>query len=900
MSEGALKYYGLEGAGAVGAAGGRMLTEDSGPWAEVGGALLGDLAVRQLPTALRRSVRAINSSLRVHVKDIGPLERELQEEFIDVLQREGGWEKMMADPKKRHIVHEAAARLQRAAGGREASGRAVEYMEALEEIAQKNGIELDSFSMGAVTDNAGLRGVEQEALAHSPRLADHLKQLREPSSKAVRTKMVELGPPIDADDMDVLRSVVRQDIEQRLAAQRAELEPLYEGAEASLGAHGRPENAQLSKIRNSQEYADEIQRVYEESRDLVVGTLYKKVARLQAATPNLRFGVSGSKGALADMETKVFEAGEIDLPSDLIQIMRDWPSSGTTFGRLREMQKKLGKRAADAEKAGDHDLALHIRELQDGVKLDLEKWEIWEAGEVVRRWDDKPAAGARAMPGELNQVDLPFERELELFDAETARIKELTPEAQMKYPVRVRPKPKDVYEAARAKPGTLEGPIEGAMAPGPDNVLAYADDVSRENLGDALNEANAAMREHSLVFANTIVTGKKIISKARQRNPVPHSEQLALYLNPGKNYTERLQDLVARIGDDPEVLKNVEDYLIADAYQSSVASKFNPDGSNTIEMNRAALDKWRKANSQALDAFPEVRASIESGEEFLDRARKLGASPDWRQGIQNTKTLEKFFKDPEIFWSDLTSKGSDKAARDSQVIFDAILNSGDELARKGLQESFWQHMIVEQISKYGAEFGTPEVTLSAVRGVLGDPRMVKIIEELFPAGHIENLQELAKLQRGILETDKLPGKVQPANIDPAAVQFEKLATKGSIFSVILGPIRRGAKMTKTAREFARKMDNLKVGAAMGAAVEDPPLLKMMLKLDPSDELIRKIEWRLSANLPTVFPRAKGAEEKREKDEADRQRRLELQNANRAITAPPTRPAGPTGFPGPLF
>jgi hypothetical protein len=460
------------------------------------------------------------------------------------------------------------------------------------------------------------------------------------------------------------------------------------------------------------------------------------------------------------------------------------------------------------------------------------------------------------MPSEDNVVGLADERgaEIRRYDP-NAPIRSGLPPA----------KPPAAPGAAAAAPQS-----RGAAVRGEDNVEGLAYERSRQAVSEALDRANAAMTALGQRFHDPMATGS--ITKAYPgRNPVPHADQLGLYLRPaGKGYANRVADLAQRAADSPETLGNVHNYLIADAYQRSV--RFVTDkktGLTTRQLDRKALDRWKTDNHEALNAFPEARGALDDADELVTRARALGAEPPPTARAADVQALERFVDDPQRFWTRLRASGENEGRKMVDDLVKAVRSSRDDAAWRGLKHSLWSSQVVEEFTKYGVEVGSPQVTLSGVRRVLGEPQMRYAIEQLFGSRHVEDLERAAKLQDAINASASIPSNVQPTRLLAPREALEQFGTQATLFTSILGRGRRALKVTKAIDQFLTGLSDRQINAITQEAVLNPPLLRELLTANPSTKVVRSIWMRMGANEPTLFPRAQFEKWSREEEARER-------------------------------
>ncbi len=332
-------------------------------------------------------------------------------------------------------------------------------------------------------------------------------------------------------------------------------------------------------------------------------------------------------------------------------------------------------------------------------------------------------------------------------------------------------------------------------------------------------------------------------------------------------------------------MKLAEDWLLADAYASTVGLRQVVDGPPVPTPNRKQLDSWRKAHAPALKAFPDVGRAIKQGEDWLDRARTIGAQASNTEARQQAQALQRFVTDPEAFWGSITGRGTDRAMREIKDVIGTVRRSGDVEALAGLKSSFWEHLLVDAFSKKGAEFNTPELAMASIRKVLGSPQLRKAATDLFGPEHVKMLEYAARTQRAVTQSASIPSGVRAQALQGASEQMKKFATQASVFSVILGPVRRTFKVSKALDDFVRRMDVQQIGALFVESMRNPALLRDLLQLDPSIAVTNRITNRMSTNIPTLFPRVPAAAEHEE--EREKRFKREDEPANRAITSPPT-------------
>jgi len=432
-----------------------------------------------------------------------------------------------------------------------------------------------------------------------------------------------------------------------------------------------------------------------------------------------------------------------------------------------------------------------------------------------------------------------------------------------------------------------------------DTTEGLFDERSREIADGLMKDANASYRTMAEEFFEPPVTGD-LIKAYRRANPVPFSEVFGRYLDPhADGYEENVQDLLQRARKSPETLRSAENYLIADAYIAATREVDRVDGPITI-LDRKRLVAWMDTNGAALDGFPRVKQQLTEGREWIEQAERLGARPGADNIHETIEAAKRFIKDPEAYWNGYKAKGTLRAEKELSVLIRTMKKSGDPLALEGLKESFWHHRIVRSIGESaGAEVGSPVLTMKTVRDVLGNPQQRKALEALYGPEHAVLLEKAAKLQKALNTQSRLPG-ISPDALPTIGEQIEAFATKASAFSVILGPIRRTAKMGKALADFQRNLDERRISAVIQQSIKDPGLLRDLLKLNPDEAIIRRIRARLAGSFPTLFPRVSKAVEKRERDqltaqeEQDRIAREREQIPNRGMLATPNSSQGALG------
>lgn len=914
-------FAGGEVLGAGGAATGRMAAEDAGVLAEMGAALGGDFAVRTLPLYVLRTARGIHKRLRVRFEDPDAQEARMHREIFSRIRKEGGFLEMLRDPKKHHIIMEFADALQRQAGGRVRSLEAVRKMDEMSEILRRNGIdpgtdeaaahyrqlmrddpdfqEPAGVTAGALTRNEGIMAQEKHAAAINPELSMHMAGLLEPGSEAVRRTMVDLGPPRLSSQFDAVQANVRNTADAELKAADAEISALMAQADEILGGFTKAGDADAVRIELAEKMHEILVASYKRARAAPngVNAAYQSVREYAKAHPYIRWETKNTKRALTEVLEELGEFGEKLLPAEHIQDVRRLEATAS-YKELESMSNTLGivaeQFAKDPNKPGT--IAHHLRTLKEAVDADLDDIEVVISKD---RLPKPPAADQTVARQTDEQAELIRQRSAEKYVEDIKEIHEQFDAAHPPEKPFEMPSLKEMEVAPEApapgvppKPKGERGTV-GVGAVSEDTTFNLAVEETRKEMVRRLRVAKEANTELANVyFDKSLPASRKIILGERYHNPVHHSETLGMYLTPGKGYAERIQDLIIRTRNEPEVLELAEKWLLADAYHAAVTTtKDNP----VPALQRTLLDGWRKKHAPALRAFPDVEKKIAKGSGWLDEARDLGSKASQFESRQSAAALSRYGVDPEAFWGTVVSRGEHVGMREIDDVINRVMASGDQAAIAGLKSSLWEHLLIDGFSKKGAEFDTPQLAMSTIRKALGKPHIRKTVAKLFGDDHVERLKELAQTQTAVEVSAAVPAGVRSEAMKTGREQMKRFATSASVFSVILGPIRRTFKVGKALDDLARSMDQQQIGALFVEAMRNPALLRDGLKLNPSLAVINRIKNRLTLNWPTLFPRVPAVKEYEEQRPESRPgyrtlppaKEREEETANRAFVAPPT-------------
>jgi len=197
-----LVFLGTEVAGATGESVGRILSEGGGAFVETFAAVTGSASFTLAPSRIKRSMEWIGSKLHVQFNDIDEQHAKLYSELIQTLEENGGLQKVLADPKLNHIIHDAAQRLKHAAGNQKDVDEAIRHMEDFEKRAEDLGMSLEDFTMGVLTGNQGLMDAQLKAVAKNPHLKQWMSLLHEPGSAKIRDTLIAQGPPLNSRHID--------------------------------------------------------------------------------------------------------------------------------------------------------------------------------------------------------------------------------------------------------------------------------------------------------------------------------------------------------------------------------------------------------------------------------------------------------------------------------------------------------------------------------------------------------------------------------------------------------------------------------------------------------------------------------------------------------------------------
>jgi hypothetical protein len=431
------------------------------------------------------------------------------------------------------------------------------------------------------------------------------------------------------------------------------------------------------------------------------------------------------------------------------------------------------------------------------------------------------------------------------------------------------------------KPEGTAGTPGGAMRRGEDNTRDLANERTRVIIQDALTAANDAYKKLAAEFYDPIATGS-ILKAHRVHNPVPHSEQLGLFLKQGEGYAERVGELVARLQDNPAVTELARDWLIADAYQHAVRNVEMPDGSTRPRLDRKKLDDWKRANATAINGVEGTKGVVDDARALVEQARRLGAVPPPTPRAANVQALNKFVADPQRFWDSIPGMGIEEGRKAVRDIIGTIRKSGDDDALQGLRESFISSNLMRKFTESQGNV-SPQQSLEAMNDILDSPALKETMTALFGAEHVRLVEMAARVQKNALDVGEIPSSVQAKDLSTPTEQFAEAATKGSLYNVIMGPIRRTAKTSAMMQRFLRDLTELKAQAIIDEAWQNPALLRDLMTRDPSAKLVKGIRTRMGTNHPTLFPRVERdqeeIEERREKSRKD-------ETANRAFVSPP--------------
>jgi hypothetical protein len=192
--------------------------------------------------------------------------------------------------------------------------------------------------------------------------------------------------------------------------------------------------------------------------------------------------------------------------------------------------------------------------------------------------------------------------------------------------------------------------------------------------------------------------------------------------------------------------------------------------------------------------------------------------------------------------------------------------------------------------------GSPTMLVDGLRSILDSPQMRHAITMMWDENHLRLLDRMAEVQQMAKMTGTIPSGVSPRRLMSGAEQGKRLATTGSVFSVILGPVRRGFKMGKAVDDFIFAKDEFYIAGLLMEAFENPALLADGLRINPSSAVINRIRYRMSQSKWSIAVRPKLAEEyevERSAEDKAKKRRLDDEQkardaapANRGVTAPP--------------
>jgi hypothetical protein len=442
-------------------------------------------------------------------------------------------------------------------------------------------------------------------------------------------------------------------------------------------------------------------------------------------------------------------------------------------------------------------------------------------------------------------------------------------------------------------PATKGRPAKGKRGTGgqggisDDTAKGLANERSRKIVQEALDVANTRYQKFAAEYYDSIATGQ-IIEAHRIKSPIPHGDTLGLYLEPGGlnkpgSYTQRVDEFLVRAGDSPETIQRGQDWLVADAYQRNVELVQQADGSYKPRLNRVNFDKWKRRNAYALDKFEGAQRMVDDAETLMVEARKLGAAPLPTPLAIDRVALETFIGDPQKFWDDIPAMGIDEGRKRVNDVMKTIVDSGDERALFGLKESFMTSHLVRQFTVEFAGEVTPKTMKSAIDTIIDTPALYETVQKLFGDEHARLLRVASKQTDAIAATGQIPANVQSLKLRTPTEQFQETATKGSLWNVIMGPVRRTSKLASAAEKFNRDLTLIQRNAIYQEAVRNPPLLRDLLTRDYTAETIRGIRTRMGANYPTLFPRV---ERNQERLEDERQDEEQEEEANRAVVTPP--------------
>lgn len=748
---------------------------------------------------------------------------------------------------------------------------------------------------------------------------------------------------IDEVAAEVAENQVRQAAEVQAKDQGA-LDLLDETGEFALD-----EGADAArKAAVSEAFAVRIKESWLTAKRETVTPKYDYVEELAEQFANIRWSVKNSKTALAKVRGPLREAGELDSANDLFKIIDKWPDTGTEFARLRDMQKTLNNRIEDLVSNQKFTQAEELRRLKEGVDADILEYDLLDVDVLPTTPAARPDAGAA--PPETGIAGLPRERSIEArrtareqaegrqFDPETGEeildpfkrqtLRELTDPEGFARPIDLQDVRRQSDELRAALPGAEtpeaaetirrqlaeleetrqaviaqqrqpEGapPIRRQPAAGggtigrgarisEDTTVGLAEERARQILTEAMNEANEAHRRLAREYYEPVAIGS-IMKAHRTHNPSPNSEQLGLFLSPGKGYAERVAEFAARAADSPETMKNGRDWLIADAYQRTVRNVKQPDGSTIARLDRNLLDRWKKRNATAINAVDGVKPVMNDARELVEQARKLGAVPPPNVRAANVQALNNFVADPQKFWDGIANMGLDKGRKAVKDVIATIRKSGDDAAMEGLKSSFMDSRLVRSFSVEGAGSVTPQQQLNAIVTILDTPALRETVTTLFGPENVRLLELAAKGRRALTQAGEIPGDVRAVKLRTQEEAFQELTTKSSAYNVIMGPVRRTSKISSALIKFQRDLGLLQRNAIISEAFRNPPLLRDLLTRDPSSTLIKGIKTRMNASHPTLFPRVE-----RNQEELEEQREKREEAANRAIVNPPRTSAIP--------
>ena len=915
-------YYGSEAVGATGAAYARLSTEEMGWLTESAAALGGDATMRFGVLGLARLIGGSMRRLQlVLVEDIPAQEARMEREIYDRVRAAGGFEAMLRNPREAAWLHDTAERLERAAGSRENAWDAAYRLRRHEAALIEVGVDPGDVSIGALTENAGLRSLDAKATATNPRLAVHLEAGRQPGSQAVRDFMVDNGPPLDASDMDALRAALGSEASRRLRATDEALSALSAEADEAFGFSGETtadaalaaRDAASSASTAFREALGNEYRVYLKDK---VAPAYENMEAFSKAHPYLHWGVGNSKKAAVDVKEELASFSRPTFPQQYLTMIDNWSMGGVELKELTEARSTLRAAALRAEQGSAAEgpnfvLGKRLWKLRSAVIDDINNHSIIIDPDVLPRAAGPAVAGRGSVEGPENVIGLPRERSLQLRDERYVAARErmgpdtgphepfvgpsmreaVTPVA----PAGPVPRPR---KATPGKPGREKG-----AASAEDGVVGLSAERARAEMGELAETARETYLGFAHRFKDPMITGGAVRA-ARRHVPVEQGDLLGLYLSPSpaKTRRARLADLEARVEGNSEMRQLVDDWLVADAYQASVRMVVPKGGGASVpRLDPKALDTWQRNHAEQLKVFDGAKATIRSGAGFMERARLVGASPQTRVAERNARALEGVMDDPEQFWRSMRTVGTDKANRLIRDVIGVVRASGDPAAMMGLRESFWNHILVDAFAKGEAERGFRELTFSAVDNVLTSPQLSDAAVALEGPASLRTLRMASAVYKAMVESAEIPSNIRAAELKTALETGKELAIKSSVFSVILGPKRRGAKIWKTVDDFVHEMDDRHVSALLQEAVANPALRANLLRLNPQASVIRAIRHRMSLNFPTLFPRAKASAEKREKDEAEAaerrkradQEQTQSSRVNRGVTTPPQfgRPGG---------